>query len=271
MGIPVEYSFHENGPSQHEIDLRYTDALTMADNVMTFRLVAKEVAHDHGVYATFMPKPIAGAFGSGMHTHLSLFEGDVNAFHDPGRRVRPVEGREALHRRPARARERDRRDHEPVGQLVQAADPRLRSAGLQVLGAQQPLGARARAAARSGARTSRRRIEFRAPDPGVQPVPRVLGDARRRPQGHRRGLRPPARGDRQHLRADRRRAARRRHRRRCPVRCATRSTRWSARSWSPRRSASTCSRTSCSTSAGSGPSTRPYVTPFEIERYLGTL
>jgi glutamine synthetase len=84
MGIPVEYSFHEVAPSQHEIDLRYTDALTMADNVMTFRLVVKEVAQDLGVYATFMPKPIGGAFGSGMHTHLSLFEGDVNAFHDPG-------------------------------------------------------------------------------------------------------------------------------------------------------------------------------------------
>ena len=84
MGIPVEYSFHENGPSQHEIDLRYTDALEMADNVMTFRLITKEVAADNGVYATFMPKPITGAFGSGMHTHVSLFEGDVNAFHDPG-------------------------------------------------------------------------------------------------------------------------------------------------------------------------------------------
>jgi len=83
MGIPVEYSFHEIGPSQHEIDLRYTDALTMADNVMTFRLVVKQVATDLGVYATFMPKPIAGVFGSGMHTHLSLFEGDVNAFYDP--------------------------------------------------------------------------------------------------------------------------------------------------------------------------------------------
>jgi glutamine synthetase len=84
MGIPVEYSHHELGPSQHEIDLRYTDALTMADNVMTFRVVVKEVARDLGVYATFMPKPIAGAFGSGMHSHLSLFEGDVNAFYDPG-------------------------------------------------------------------------------------------------------------------------------------------------------------------------------------------
>jgi glutamine synthetase len=84
MGIPVEYSFHELGPSQHEIDLRYTDALTMADNVMTFRLVVKQVATDLGVYATFMPKPIEGNFGSGMHTQVSLFEGDVNAFHDPG-------------------------------------------------------------------------------------------------------------------------------------------------------------------------------------------
>ena len=84
MGIPVEYSFHELGPSQHEIDLRYTDALSMADNVMTFRLVVKQVAADLGAYATFMPKPIEGAFGSGMHSHLSLFEGDVNAFHDAG-------------------------------------------------------------------------------------------------------------------------------------------------------------------------------------------
>lgn len=84
MGIPVEYSFHENGPSQHEIDLRYTDALTMADNVMTFRMVVKRVASELGVHATFMPKPIEGAFGSGLHAHLSLFEGDVNAFHDSG-------------------------------------------------------------------------------------------------------------------------------------------------------------------------------------------
>ncbi len=84
MGIPVEYSFHEDSPSQHEIDLRYTDALTMADNVMTFRIVVREIAQERGAYATFMPKPMAGVQGSGMHTHLSLFEGDTNAFHDPG-------------------------------------------------------------------------------------------------------------------------------------------------------------------------------------------
>ncbi|MBO0730989.1 MAG: type I glutamate--ammonia ligase [Acidimicrobiaceae bacterium] len=82
MGIPVEYSQHEDAPSQHEIDLRYTDALTMADTVMTVRMVVKEIAAQHGVMATFMPKPLAGVQGSGMHTHLSLFDGDVNVFYD---------------------------------------------------------------------------------------------------------------------------------------------------------------------------------------------
>jgi glutamine synthetase len=82
MGIGVEYSHHEVAPSQHEIDLRYTDALTMADNAMTYRLVVKEVALANGAYATFMPKPIASENGSGMHTHQSLFKGDRNAFFD---------------------------------------------------------------------------------------------------------------------------------------------------------------------------------------------
>ena len=82
MGIPVEYSHHEVAPSQHEIDLRYQDALTMADTVMTYRLVVKEIAYANGVYATFMPKPIQGQNGSGMHTHQSLFTGESNAFFD---------------------------------------------------------------------------------------------------------------------------------------------------------------------------------------------
>ena len=83
MGIHVEFSHHEVAPSQHEIDMRYDDALTMADNVMTYRTVVKEVAHRNGIYATFMPKPLAGENGSGMHTHQSLFRGDRNAFFDP--------------------------------------------------------------------------------------------------------------------------------------------------------------------------------------------
>ena len=82
MGIGVEYSHHEVAPSQHEIDMRYTDALTMADNVMTYRLVVKQVALKHGVYATFMPKPVFGINGSGMHVHQSLFKKDRNAFFD---------------------------------------------------------------------------------------------------------------------------------------------------------------------------------------------
>jgi glutamine synthetase len=82
MGIPVEYSHHEVSPSQQEIDLRYTDALTMADTVMTYRLVVKEVALRHGVYATFMPKPVRNFNGSGMHVHMSLFRGSRNAFFD---------------------------------------------------------------------------------------------------------------------------------------------------------------------------------------------
>ena len=82
MGIGVEYSHHEVANSQHEIDMRYTDALTMADNVMTYRLVVKQVAISNGVYATFMPKPVFGMNGSGMHVHQSLFKGSTNAFFD---------------------------------------------------------------------------------------------------------------------------------------------------------------------------------------------
>ncbi len=84
LGISVEFSHHEGGPGQNEIDLRYADALTTADNIMTFRTVVKEVAIEQGVYATFMPKPLNNHPGSGMHTHVSLFEGDANAFYEAG-------------------------------------------------------------------------------------------------------------------------------------------------------------------------------------------
>jgi glutamine synthetase len=83
LGIPVEYTHHEVGPSQHEIDMRYAEGLTMADATMTYRIAVKEVAMQHGCYATFMPKPLFGENGSGMHTHQSLFTGDRNAFFDP--------------------------------------------------------------------------------------------------------------------------------------------------------------------------------------------
>ncbi len=82
MGLKVEFAHHEVAPSQHEIDLRYTEALKMADGVMTYRLVVKQVAQKFGVYATFMPKPVSGINGNGMHVHQSLFKGERNAFFD---------------------------------------------------------------------------------------------------------------------------------------------------------------------------------------------
>ena len=82
MNIPVEFSHHESGPGQNEIDLRYADAMTMADSIMAFRTTIQEVAISHGMFASFMPKPLIDHPGSGMHTHMSLFEGDTNVFHD---------------------------------------------------------------------------------------------------------------------------------------------------------------------------------------------
>jgi glutamine synthetase len=84
MGFEVEAAHHEVAPGQHEIDFRYAEAVRCADNVSTFRFVVRRVAEDHGLHATFMPKPIYGVNGSGMHVHQSLFRGKENAFHDPG-------------------------------------------------------------------------------------------------------------------------------------------------------------------------------------------
>lgn len=85
MGVSVEFSHHEGAPGQQEIDLRYADALSTADNIMTFRHIIKEVALDQGFHASFMPKPFTEHPGSGMHTHFSLFQGEKNAFFEEGR------------------------------------------------------------------------------------------------------------------------------------------------------------------------------------------
>ena len=243
----------------------------MADNVMTFRLIAKEVAA--------RPRRVRDVHAEADRRRVRL--GDAHApLAVRGRRQRVPRSRATSTALSKVAKHfiagllvhasEICRDHQPVGQLLQAADPGLRSAGLQVLGAQQPLGARARAALEDG----QERVDaHRVPRarPRVQPVPRVLGDARRRPQGHRRGLRAPARGDRQHLRAHRRRATRRRHRlaARLAARRARRDGALGAGGRGARRAR--VRELPASTSAGSGPSTRPYVTPFEIARYLGTL
>jgi glutamine synthetase len=168
MGIPVEYSFHELGPSQHEIDLRYTDALTMADNVMTFRLVVKQVATDLGVYATFMPKPIEGNFGSGMHTQVSLFEGDVNAFHDPGDEYGLSKvGRSFIAGLLHHAREITAVTNQTVNsykRLIAGYE-----APVHVCWARNNESALVRVPASKKGKESSTRIEFRSPDPACNP------------------------------------------------------------------------------------------------------
>ena len=212
MGIPVEYSFHEIGPSQHEIDLRYTDALTMADNVMTFRLVVKQVATDLGAYATFMPKPIEGVFGSGMHTHLSLFEGDVNAFHDPGdeyglSKVGKCFIAGLLHH----AREITAITNQTVNsykRLIAGYE-----APVYVCWARNNESALVRVPVpKKGKGESSTAHRVPLSRPRVQPLSRVLGDARGRAEGRRAGLRASTRGHQQHLRDDPRGARGRRDR-----------------------------------------------------------
>ena len=121
LGIPVESSHQEAAPSQHEIDLRHTDALTMADTVMTYRLVVKEIARQNGYYATFMPKPINGVNGSGMHMHQSLYQGDRNAFYDDDDPAASIRYGEVLHCRAVEACAGDHRGDEPVGELRTSA------------------------------------------------------------------------------------------------------------------------------------------------------
>ncbi len=168
MGIPVEYSHHEDGPSQHEIDLRYTDALAMADNVMTFRLVVREVALEAGVHATFMPKPLGQRAGLGHAHPLLALRGRHQRLLRPGRRAQPVEGRPRVHRRRAHPRPRDRRGHQPVGQLLQAPGRRLRGAGLRRW-ARNNRSVVVNVPPTKAGKADSARIEFRAPDPACNP------------------------------------------------------------------------------------------------------
>ena len=139
MGISVEFSHHEGGPGQQEIDLRYADALTTADNIMTFRVVVKEVALSQGIYASFMPKPFTEHPGLGdAHAPVAV-RGRPQRLLRGRRGVPPVQDRPRVHRRAAPARRRDHRRHQPVGQLLQAARRRGRGAVVRLLGPQQPL------------------------------------------------------------------------------------------------------------------------------------
>ena len=131
MGIPVEYSHHEAAPAQQEIDLRFCDALSAADAVVTARLVIKETAHAQGVHASFMPKPIEGQPGSAMHVHQSLFDERGNAFadtNDPDG-MGPFEVRARIHA-----------DHQPICEFLQAPGARLRRSRGRVVGKPKPFG-----------------------------------------------------------------------------------------------------------------------------------
>ena len=150
LGIPVESSHHEVAPSQHEIDLRHTDALTMADTVMTYRLVVKEIATRHGYHATFIPKPIAGFNGSGMHTHQSLFKGEQNVFYDPEAPYHLSHAAKCFIAGPDAPRQGDHRRDQPMGQLLQASGARVRGSHKCLLGRGQPLGPDTRARLQTG-------------------------------------------------------------------------------------------------------------------------
>jgi glutamine synthetase len=174
MGIPVEYSQHEDAPSQHEIDLRYTDAMTMADTVMLVRVVVKEMAAREGILASFMPKPLSGVQGSGMHTHLSLFDGDTNAFYDDSDEYHlSVVARQFIAGILAHASEITAITNQWVNSykrlIVSQEDQPLIEAPVYISWAQNNRSALVRVPpTRKGKRDSTR-IEYRSPDPGANP------------------------------------------------------------------------------------------------------
>jgi glutamine synthetase len=167
FGIRVEAAHHEVAVGQHEIDFEYSDALRTADNAVTFKFALKAIAQQHGLYATFMPKPIHGINGSGMHTHQSLFSiaEQRNAFADVGEQVRAVRPRPLVHgRHPAHARSMIA-ILAPDRELVQAARAGLRGADLPHLGPDEPLGADPGADGLAGQVDRGNPGEVRCPDP----------------------------------------------------------------------------------------------------------
>ncbi len=193
VGIPVEYHHHEVGPSQHEIDMRFSPALEMADHTVTYRLIVKEVAKKAGFHATFMPKPIFGENGSGMHTHQSLFTRRAERVLRRRRPVAPERRRQGVHRGPAAPRARALGRVRAVGQLVQAARAGLRGSGLRRVVTPQPLGADPDPALQAGRRAGDAR-RASLPRSGLQPVPHVRGACcTRGSRGSRRATSCPSR------------------------------------------------------------------------------
>ncbi len=189
MGIPVEYSHHEKGPSQHEIDLRYADALSMADAVMTYKQVVKEIAMKHGVYASFMPKPMADAPGNGMHVHQSLMDRSGNNvffdLDDPSGYNLSATAKSYIAGL-FQVRSGVHAGHEPVRELLQAPAAGRGGAHLHQLGRAQPR--RPSCASRATGRTARRPAAWScAARPGGEPLPGLRRHAGRGPGGHRGG------------------------------------------------------------------------------------
>ena len=256
LGISVEFSHHEGGPGQNEIDLRYADALATADNIMTFRTVIKEVAIEQGVYATFMPKPMTGKPGSGMHTHMSLFEGDVNAFYEEGAQYQLSKvGRQFIAGLLRHANEISAVTNQFVNSYKRlwGGD----EAPSFICWGHNNRSALVRVPLYKPNKGQSSRVEYRALDSAANPYLVVRAHARRRPQGHRRGVRAARRGRGQRLVADRCASAARSATRRCPRASTTPWSTWRSPSSSPRRSVSRSSTTYSSTSGASGRSTAP--------------
>ncbi len=174
MGIPVEYSQHEDAPSQHEIDLRYTDAMTMADTVMLVRVVVKEMAARNGIMATFMPKPLSGVQGSGMHTHMSLFDGDTNAFYDDSDEYHLSKvARQFIAGVLHHAREITAITNQWVNSykrlIISQEDQPLIEAPVYISWAQNNRSALVRVPPTKKGKRDSTRIEYRSPDPGANP------------------------------------------------------------------------------------------------------
>ena len=168
MGIPVKASHHEVAPSQHEIQLAHTDALSMADAVTTFRMAVKEAAHELGAYATFMPKPLGAHPGSGMHLHVSLFEGDRNAFHDPDPgQALSAPGRSFLAGVLAHARELTLITNQWVNSFRRLADGHEAPSHVGWTRTGDPT--LVRVPSRRPGRVEGARFELRSPDPGCNP------------------------------------------------------------------------------------------------------
>ena len=185
LGIHVEYTHHEVGPSQHEIDMRYADAMKMADDCMTYRITVKEYAMKYGWHATFMPKPLFGENGSGMHTHQSLFKDGRNAFYDGDDKYYLSQtGKQFIAGQLKHAREICSIFAQWVNSYKRLV-PGYEAPGLLRLVAPQPVSARARAAVPPG-QGAGHADGAALPGPGVQPVPDV----------RRRCSRPASRGSR---------------------------------------------------------------------------